>query len=166
AGRAGVTAQQDALVVEVAELRGNPGMVFEVKKRRYLDVVTALQQRIRASEQGKDSGILQVTYEDTDPARAEAVVQKIIEAYVRQNVERSSAEAAAQLQFVKDQLPTVRKQVEDAQDAMARYQSTANSVDITMQTKGLLEQEVAVETSIQQLRLKQAELDRSYTRDH
>ena len=165
-GKVGETAQQGAVLAEVDALNANPGMVFKVVKHRRLDVLAALQQDIGASEQGKDSGILQVTYEDTDPARAEAVVQKIIEAYVRQNVERSSAEAAAQLQFVKDQLPTVRKQVEDAQDAMARYQSTANSVDITMQTKGLLEQEVAVETSIQQLRLKQAELDRSYTRDH
>src|SRR5690606_19381656 len=119
-GRVGETAQQDALVVEVAELRGNPGMVFEVKKRRYLDVMTALQQRIRASEQGKESGILQVSYEDTDPARAEAVVQKAIEAYVRQNVERSSAEAAAQLKFVKDPRPTLRRQGEEAQEAMAR----------------------------------------------
>src|SRR5690606_31369442 len=91
---------------------------------------------------------------------------RVVEAYVRQNVERSSAEAAAQLQFVKEQLPTLRRQVEEAQEAMARYQSTANSVDITMQTKGLLDQEVAVETAIQQLRLRQAEMDRSFTRDH
>lgn len=44
--------------------------------------------------------------------------------------------------------------------------SRSNAVDITMQTKGLLEQEVAVESSIQQLRLKQAELDRTFTREH
>ncbi|ADV28814.1 capsular exopolysaccharide family [Pseudoxanthomonas suwonensis 11-1] len=165
-GKAGETAQAGTLVAEVATLKANPGMVFNVVKHRRLDVLVELQNEIRASEQGKDSGILQVSYEHTDPARAEAVVSKVTEAYVRQNVERSSAEAAAQLQFVKDQLPTVRKQVEEAQAAMAKYQSTANSVDITMQTKGLLEQEVAVETSIQQLRLKQAEMDRSFTRDH
>lgn len=165
-GKVGETAQSDAVVAEVATLYGNPGMRFNIVKRRRLDVVVALQEKIGASEQGKESGILAVTYEDTDPARAEAIVAKVTEAYVRQNVERSSAEAAAQLQFVKEQLPTVRKQVEEAQEAMARYQSSANSVDITMQTKGLLEQEVAVETSIQQLRLKQAEMDRSFTRDH
>ncbi len=165
-GKAGETATQGEVVAEVGTLHANPGMRFSVVKKRRLDVLVELQQDVGASEQGKDSGILQVAYEDTDPDRAEAVVQKIIEAYVRQNVDRSSAEAAAQLQFVKDQLPTVRKQVEEAQEAMAKYQATANSVDITMQTKGLLEQEVAVETSIQQLRLKQAEMDRSYTRSH
>lgn len=165
-GKAGETATRGSVVAEVSTLHANPGMEFNVVKHRRLDVLVELQEELRASEQGKDSGILQITYEDTDPVRAEAIVQKIVEAYVRQNVERSSAEAAAQLQFVKEQLPTVRKQVEEAQTAMAKYQSTANSVNITMQTQGLLEQEVAVETSIQQLRLKQAEMDRSFTRSH
>jgi len=165
-GRAGEAARRGEVAIEVKTLNANPGTRFQVTQLRRLDVVSGLQQDIKASEQGKESGILQVTYEDTDPARAEAVVQKVAEAYVRQNVDRSSAEAASQLQFVKDQLPTVRRQVEQAQAAMSAYQSKANSVDITMQTKGLLEQEVAVETSIQQLRLKQAEMDRSFTREH
>jgi len=165
-GQAGQTAQGRGATIDVAVLNARPETRFRVTGLRRLDVISTLQQDIKAAEQGKESGILQVTYEDSDALRAEAVVQKIAEAYVRQNVDRSSAEAASQLQFVKDQLPTVRKQVEDAQAAMSAYQSRANSVDITMQTKGLLEQEVAVEGSIQQLRLKQAEMDRSFTREH
>ncbi len=165
-GIAGKQAEGHGVVLQVAQIRANPGTRFEVTKWRHLDAVAQYQEDIKVSEQGKESGILQITYEDKDPLRAEALVQNVAEAYVRQNVERSSADAAAQLQFVRDQLPSVRKQVEDAQAAMATYQSRANSVDITMQTKGLLEQEVAVETSIQQLRLKQAEMDRSYTREH
>ena len=165
-GQVGHPATGRGVSIEVASLRANPGMRFEVTKLRRLDVLADLQQGIKAAEQGKESGILQLTYEDRDPVRAEALVQRVAEAYTRQNVDRSSAEAASQLQFVKDQLPTVRREVEQAQAAMTAYQSRANSVDITMQTKGLLEQEVAVEGSIQQLRLKQAEMDRSFTREH
>ncbi len=165
-GQVGVPAQGRGVTLEVDTLRANPGMQFEVTRLRRLDVVAELQQDISATEQGKDSGILQLSYQDTDPLRAEALVQHVADAYVRQNVDRSSAEAASQLQFVKDQLPTIRRQVEQAQAAMSAYQSRSKSVDITMQTKGLLEQEVAVEASIQQLRLKQAEMDRSFTREH
>jgi len=165
-GKVGASAQGHGATLEVGALQANPGTRFEVTKLRRLDVIAQLQEDIKASEQGKESGILQITYEAPDPVLAEQVVQHIAETYVRQNVDRSSAEAASQLQFVKDQLPTVRKQVEDAQAAMSAYQSKANSVDITMQTKGLLEQEVAVETGIQQLRMKQAEMDRSFTREH
>ncbi|MCS4230405.1 tyrosine-protein kinase Etk/Wzc [Stenotrophomonas maltophilia] len=165
-GQVGQPAQGHGVSIEIASLRANPGMRFEVTKLRRLDVLAGLQQGIKAAEQGKESGILQLTYEDQDPVLAQALVQRVAEAYTRQNVDRSSAEAASQLQFVKDQLPTVRRDVEQAQAAMTAYQSRANSVDITMQTKGLLEQEVAVESSIQTLRLKQAEMDRSFTREH
>lgn len=165
-GRVGETAKRGDLVIEVAGFRANKGARFRLTKLRRLDVVTELQQAVSAFEQGKDSGILRLNYENEDPGRAEEVIQRIAEAYARQNVDRSSAEAAAQLQFVKDQLPAVRRDVERAQSVMAAYQSRANSVDITMQTKGLLDQEVAVEMSIQQLRLKQAEMDRSFTREH
>lgn len=165
-GRVGETSNGSGVLIEVSSLRANAGAKFEVTKLRRLDVISALQSAVKVSEQGKESGILELAYESEDATLAERLIQRVAEAYVRQNVERGSAEAAAQLQFVKEQLPTVRKQVEDAQAAMTAYQSKANSVDITMQTKGLLDQEVAVEASIQQLRLKQAEMDRSFTREH
>lgn len=165
-GKVGVPVSRGGVVLEVSGLQGSPGVRFELVKTRRLDVVASVQDELQAVEQGKDSGILAIRYQDSDAARAEALVQRVADAYVRQNVDRSSAEAASQLQFVKDQLPTIRRQVEQAQAAMSAYQSQSRSVDITMQTKGLLEQEVAVEASIQQLRLKQAEMDRSFTREH
>lgn len=165
-GQAGKAAEGRGVTLEVMALRANPGTRFDLVKLRRFDVVSSLQRSVQAVEQGKESGILQVTYESENPVLAEAVVARVADAYVRQNVERSSAEAASQLQFVKEQLPVIRRQVEQAQVAMTAYQSKANSVDITMQTKGLLDQEVAVEASIQQLRLKQAEMDRSFTREH
>ncbi|MEN5393771.1 polysaccharide biosynthesis tyrosine autokinase [Stenotrophomonas sp. TWI377] len=165
-GKVGQPAKGRGVLLEVESLRANPGARFEVTRLRRLDVLAGLQEDIKATEQGKESGILVLTYEDKEPLRAQALVQRVADAYVRQNVDRSSAEAASQLQFVRDQLPAIRREVEQAQAAMTAYQSRANSVDITMQTKGLLEQEVAVEGSIQQLRLKQAEMDRSFTREH
>jgi tyrosine-protein kinase Etk/Wzc len=165
-GQAGKAAEGRGVTLEVVALRANPATRFDLVKLRRFDVVSSLQQAVQAVEQGKESGILQLSYENEDPMLAEAVIARVADAYVRQNVERSSAEAASQLDFVREQLPVVRRQVEQAQVAMTAYQSKANSVDITMQTKGLLDQEVAVEASIQQLRLKQAEMDRSFTREH
>ncbi|TDK30881.1 polysaccharide biosynthesis tyrosine autokinase [Luteimonas terrae] len=165
-GMVGSDAAGGGVKIQVAELRANPGTRFEVTRLRRLDVVAGYQEDVKASEQGKESGILRLSFENTDPVFAEAFLQQVAGAYVRQNVERNSAEASSQLAFVREQLPTIRQQVEAAQEAMRSYQTRANSVDITMQTQGLLQQEVAVETSIQQLRLKQAEMDRSFTREH
>ena len=165
-GVVGTEAEGNGVKLQVAALRANPGTRFEVKRLRRLDVVAGYQQAVNVSEQGRESGILRLVFENRDPAFAEAFLQQVAAAYVRQNVERNSAEASSQLTFVREQLPTIRLQVEAAQSAMSKYQTTANSVDITMQTQGLLQQEVAVETSIQQLKMKQAEMDRSFTREH
>ncbi|HEL4101394.1 TPA: polysaccharide biosynthesis tyrosine autokinase [Stenotrophomonas maltophilia] len=165
-GVVGKPASGRGVTLQVAKLRANPGMRFEVVRERLLTVVGDLQKEIGAGESGKESGILALTYENTNPDLAKNFLQKVAEAYVRQNVDRNSAEASAQLAFVKEALPNIRNQVDTAQKTLSAYQTRANSVDLTLQTKGLLDQEVAVETSIQQLRLQQAEMDRKFTRDH
>ncbi len=165
-GDVGKPASGRGVTLQVAKLRANPGMRFEVVRERLLTVVGDLQKEIGAGEAGKESGILALTYENTNPDLAKNFLQKVAEAYVRQNVDRNSAEASAQLAFVKEALPNIRNQVDTAQKTLSAYQTRANSVDLTLQTKGLLDQEVAVETSIQQLRLQQAEMDRKFTRDH
>lgn len=165
----GIVGQQvkaKGVTIQVETLQANPGMRFTVVRHRNLSVVNDLQKEVWVSESGRDSGILTLAYENADPARAQAFLQQVAMAYVRQNVDRNSAEASAQLTFVKEQLPSIRNQVDTAQKSLSSYQMRANSVDLTLQTKGLLDQEVAVETSIQQLRLQQAEMDRKFTRDH
>lgn len=165
-GAVGKPAQGKGLTVQIAELRAHPGMRFKVIRERRLRVINDLQSDVSVSEAGKDSGILRLAYANANPLLARAFLQHVAQAYVRQNVERNSAEASAQLTFVKEALPNIRSQVDAAQKALSAYQTKANSVDLTLQTKGLLDQEVAVETSIQQLRLQQAEMDRKFTRDH
>ncbi|UWU58705.1 polysaccharide biosynthesis tyrosine autokinase [Stenotrophomonas maltophilia] len=165
-GSVGKVASGKGVTMQVAEIRAHPGMRFQIVRQRHLSVVNELQKKVSVSESGKDSGILTLAYENSDPDVAQNFLQQVAQAYVRQNVERNSAEASAQLTFVKEQLPNVRNQVDAAQKALSAYQTRANSVDLTLQTKGLLDQEVAVETSIQQLRLQQAEMDRKFTRDH
>jgi len=165
-GTVGQPAQGNGVRMQVAELRARDGMRFTVIRNRSLNVIVDQQKQILVSESGKDSGILTLAYESSDPELARSFLQQVAQAYVRQNVDRNSAEASAQLTFVKEQLPNVRNQVDAAQKSLSAYQTKANSVDLTLQTKGLLDQEVAVETNIQQLRLQQAEMDRKFTRDH
>lgn len=165
-GKVGQPAIGKGVKIQVAELKANPGSRFHVVHVRRLDVIAQLQQDVSAAESGKDSGIIALGYDNADPELARQTLQHVAQAYVRQNVERNSAEASAQLAWVKEQLPNVRRQVDAAQEALSKYQTRANSVDLTLQTKGLLDQEVAVETSIQQLRLQQADMDRKFTHDH
>lgn len=165
-GQVGQSASGHGVTIQVKALAANPGMRFDVVRQRDLAVITQLQQDVNASEQGKDSGIIALTYNNADPELATSLLDQVSELYVRQNVDRNSAEAANSLKFVKEQLPNVRRDLEKATTALNAYQTQAHSVDITMQTKGLLDQEVAIETSIQQLRMQQADMQRRFTPEH
>ncbi len=165
-GRVGQVAQGHGVTLQVETLWANPGTHFAVIRHRILSTVLKLQQQINANEQGKDSGIIQLSYENSDPKLAVAVLNQVQQAYVQQNVDKNSAQAASSLAFVKQQLPVTRQQLEKAQAALNAFQVKAHSVDVTLQTKALLDQVVGIDTSIQKLRIDQADVERRYTANH
>jgi tyrosine-protein kinase Etk/Wzc len=99
-GVAGQLATGHGVTMQVRTLRANPGTHFDVVQHSHLATITQLQKDIEASEQGKDSGIIQLTYNNTDPVLATQLLNQVTALYVRQNVDRSAAEAASSLKFV------------------------------------------------------------------
>ncbi len=165
-GRVGTPAIANGVTIKVDSLVAHPGMRFDVTRNTDLATINLLQTEISASEEGTDSGIIAITYDDPDPVLAQNFINKLMQLYVKQNVDHNAEEAAKSLQFVKEQIPGVKQDLDKATAALNKYQQSAGSVDITMQTKGLLDQDVAIETSIQQLRQQQADIERKYTPEH
>lgn len=165
-GKVGQSSQSHGVTAQVKTLVANPGTVFRVVRHRDLTVINKLQKAITTSELGKDSGIIQLTYNNPNAALAAGFLQQIGELYVRQDIDRNSAEAASSLKFVREQLPNVRHDLERATAALNAYQNQAHSVDVSMQTQSLLDQSVAIETNIQQLQLQQADMQRQFTPEH
>lgn len=165
-GSAGEKLEQDGFKLQVATLKANEGALFDVTKQRRLNAILQYQEDVSASERGKESGIIALSLENEDPELANKVLDEINRLYVLQNVQRNSAEAAQSLDFLRTQLPDVRKQLEKAEGQLNAYQTSARSVDITIETKAVLDQIVALETLISELKLKQAEMEHRFTREH
>ena len=113
-------------------------------------------------EKGKDSGIINLSYNHKNPEIAKAVLNQVAEIYVRQNVERNSAEAQKSLDFLKVQLPEVKKQLEQAEQKFNTYQVSQQSVDISLETQGILEQIIELEMKLQELELSRLEMNRRF----
>lgn len=165
-GQVGEPATGRGIIVEVKTLQANPGMRFDVQRRSDMAAITQLAQGISAVERGRDSGIIELTYQNTDPSLAARILDKISTAYVQRNMELNSAEAEKSLQFVNEQLPKVRAELDRAQTALNAFQTRAQTIDISLETKALLDQTVALSTSIQQLRVQQPDVSRRFTPNH
>ncbi|WLI10523.1 MULTISPECIES: polysaccharide biosynthesis tyrosine autokinase [Pseudomonas] len=166
ASQTGQLFEQNGVTFQIEELHANPGTRFRIIRNSRLTSILDYQEDLDVSERGKDSGMIGLALESTDPDQAIKTLNEIAAIYVRQNVERTSAEAAQSLAFLKEQLPVVKKDLEKAGNALNEYQTRSKSVDITLETKSILDQIVGLDTSISELKLQQAEMDRKFTRQH
>ena len=166
AGEAGQPFEQNGVAFQIEELRAKPGTRFRVIRNARLTSILDYQENLDVVERGKESGMIGLALESTEPDQAIKILTQIAAIYVRQNVERTSAEAAQSLAFLKEQLPEVKKDLEKAGKALNEYQTRSKSVDITLETKAILDQIVGLDTSISELKLQQAEMDRKFTRQH
>ncbi|MGC6370838.1 polysaccharide biosynthesis tyrosine autokinase [Pseudomonas sp. K2I15] len=166
AGQTGQLFEQNGVAFQIEELRARPGTRFQVIRNARLTSILDYQENLDVVERGKESGMIGLALESTDPDQAIKILNQIAAIYVRQNVERTSAEAAQSLAFLKEQLPEVKKDLEKAGKALNEYQTRSKSVDITLETKAILDQIVGLDTSISELKLQQAEMDRKFTRQH
>lgn len=165
-GQVGEMSRNNGVAIAVGQLQANPGTHFYVTRQGRMAAITDLEENVAASEHGRDSGIIDLSYVNSDPLLAAAVLSQITDAYVRQNIQRNSAEAEKRLEFVNEQLPKVRKELERAQAALNEFQTREGTVDIDLKTAALLNQTVAINSSLQQLRTQQPEIARRFTSAH
>lgn len=165
-GPVGQIVEGSGIKIQVATLNARPGTEFIVARQRTLTSALEYQDRLKVMEAGKDSGIVYLSIQDPDPALAKRILNEVSRLYVRQNVERSSAEAAQRLEFLRSQLPAVRKQLEQSEMALNNFQMGAKSVDLSVETKSVLDQVVKLEGSLSDLKMKRVDVERLYTPEH
>ncbi|WP_350978617.1 polysaccharide biosynthesis tyrosine autokinase [Shewanella sp. AC34-MNA-CIBAN-0136] len=165
-GKVGQELSNAKFNLTVRSLHARPGTEFTITRQDRLNTILDLQTAIGASEKGKDSGIINLSLQSDNPNYAEKVLDKVAAIYVRRNVERNSAEAQKSLEFLEVQLPEIKKQLEFAEQRFNDYQIKRQSINITLETQGVLEQVVALETKLQELELKRLEISRKFKKDH
>lgn len=165
-GHVGQAVDGNGIHLQIRELTARPGTHFVLQRLNRLGTIRAYQGALQLSELGTDTGLITVAMTHPEPQHAVKVVDEISRQFVRQNVERMSAEAASSLEFLRGQLPHVRQDLERAEEALNNYRKSNGSVDISLETSTILNQAVALETRISELKMQQAEYDRRYTREH
>ena len=165
-GKVGEELTNGKFNLTIRSLVARVGTKFTLVRKDRLNTILDLQKEIGASEKGKDSGIINLNLQSESTQFAEKVLDKVTAIYVRRNVERNSAEAQKSLEFLEVQLPEVKKQLEYAEQRFNDYQIKRQSINITLETQGVLEQVVELETKLQELELKRLELSRKFKESH
>jgi tyrosine-protein kinase Etk/Wzc len=165
-GEVGVRANGRQFSVFVSNLNARPGTRFVVVKRSTEAAVAALRRDFAAKERGKKSGIVEVSLQGGDADRNAIVLDDILKTYVRQNVERRSAEAENTLKFLETQLPDLKREMDAAEAAYNAYRQSRGSLDLNLETQSVLQSLVEVDNQIVALKQERDELRQSFTAEH
>ncbi|HDY8964384.1 TPA: polysaccharide biosynthesis tyrosine autokinase, partial [Klebsiella pneumoniae] len=79
---------------------------------------------------------------------------------------RQAAQDAKSLEFLSNQLPKVRNDLDVAEDKLNEYRRKNDSVDLSLEAKSVLEQIVNVDNQLNDLTFRESEISQLYTKEH
>ncbi|WP_395348676.1 GNVR domain-containing protein [Variovorax sp. UC122_21] len=149
--------------VSIEQLHGKTGAQFVVTRASRLRSIEELQQRLQLAEQGRQSNVISVKLEDSNRDRLMRILNAIGDQYVQQNVERKAAEAEKTLEFLNQQLPEFRRQLEASEDAYTEFRNKNGTVAFDEEAKGVLTESIELQTKLLEARQQRRELSSRFT---
>lgn len=165
-GTVGTVLNKNGFSILVEQINAEPGTNFLIKYETKLKKIDDLQKKFNVTDQGKDTGMLSLTLTGEDPKLIREILNNISQNYLAQNVERQAAQDAKSLDFLNEQLPKVRGDLDLAEDKLNNYRKQKDSVDLTMEAKSILDQIVNVDNQLNSLTFREAEVSQLYTKEH
>ena len=139
---------------------------FTLRLRDTLKAYEDVVERMRMFEPSRDSGLVRISFEDKDPARAATLLNLLAASYVAQAVDRKAAEGAKTLAYLSEQLPILKSRVEAAEDALSSEQTSSQPTPLTTEADALLRQRGDLERQLTELQVKRDLLAQTYTPAH
>lgn len=143
-----------------------PALELTVQQRAPLDALESVLERLRVQELARESGVLRMSFEDTSPTRAAALLNALVQRYLEENVRRKAEEGERSLAFVEAQLPPMKARLESAERALADYLQQSRALTPNAETEALLRQRGDLERQLVELQVRRDQLAQNLTPEH
>jgi tyrosine-protein kinase Etk/Wzc len=150
----------------VAALLAREGARFDLKRLSTQLTVADLQQALDIAEKTKQSGIIRIKLDGPDPERVAATINMIGSLYVQRNVDRKSAQAQQMLDFLGEQLPQLRSELDKSEARYNAFRAKSGVIDLDAQGKLLLQSVVEAKTHLLELKQQRTDLMQRFTGSH
>ena len=154
------------IALSLANLKARPGTVFKLTVFSTLSRIGSILGRMTAAETKRQSGIIKVTFEGTNPAQTAQMLTAITAAYVDQNVNRRSQEAEKSLEFLNKELPRLKADLEISEQNLNTFRNEKRTLDVPGEIRELLTQTTGIEKARQELELKRKQFQVQYEPDY
>jgi len=165
-GKVGELATADNYSLFVVDVQSRDGFEFSIGMRSRLNAIEWLKSSLSISEQGKQTGILKLSFEGENKQQISKLLDHVSQTYFLQNVKRNSAEAEKSLAFLEGHLPGIKAQLTNFEDTLNNYRQENESIDLGLEAQSTLKVMVALEAQLNELTFKESEISQRFTKDH
>jgi len=136
------------------------GRSFRVLYQSPADAVERVLKATRVAETDRNSGVIRVVYQDSDPVRAAETINALCRNYLARNQASSERRASQTVEFIDGQLGEQTELLANAEADVVRHkQASPRFVDLGAAAKALIEKMTVVEVGGADARIQRAALD-------
>jgi tyrosine-protein kinase Etk/Wzc len=161
-----VPTSEGIVELKVDRMVANAEARFRLRRISRVAMIQAIQGALVITEQGKQSGIIEVKLQGENARRTHTLLSEIGREYMRQNLARKTEEAEKSLAFLNQQLPILKRQLEQAEDRYNQFRNANGTVDLQEEARMSLAQAAAARARRIDLIQKKTELLGRFTEDH
>jgi tyrosine-protein kinase Etk/Wzc len=161
-----VPTSDGSMQLKVASIHALTGAQFRVRRLARLGTIERIQNAMVITEQGKQSGVIEVKLQGENAKRINMLLSAIGREYLRQNLARKTEEAEKSLAFLNQQLPILKRQLEQSEDRYNQFRNAHGTIDLREEARMSLQQAAAARTRRLDLMQKKTELLARFTEDH
>jgi tyrosine-protein kinase Etk/Wzc len=146
----------------VSKLHARPGCEFTLTANSLQSTILGLQAALAITEKKAQTGMIGVALDGHDRVQVAAIVNAIAEQYEAQDLARRSSEAEHSLLFLEGQLPALREELQHAEDKYNAFRNSKGTVDLSTESRLLLQQVVELDTALRGLMQQRDDLAQRY----
>ena len=121
-----------------------------------------VQGGVSVSQKSQYSTMLEISYEDNVPLRAQEFANALSEAYIEQNIEKKTKEATRKLTFIDKQLKFITENLKGSAIKLEEFKKTSNTVNLSAKAEKIIRQMSEYETKLTEITIQQEMLNTLY----
>lgn len=162
AGRIGTSLEADTpkgpVHLLVASIAGMPGAQYAIVRQSTQLTLLELQRDLRVVEKGKQSSVIDLSWQHENREQLADLLNEIARLYVRLNVDLKTAQAQRALDFLNSELPKLKQQLEQSEEAYNQFRNRNGTVSLDDEARNTLAQNLDLQSRLLDASQKRVEL--------
>ncbi len=150
----------------VTGISANEGVEFKVVKQSLQETLSGIQQALQTETTDNKTRMITVTLTGEDPVETTDLLNAVVQNYSDAKLSSESRASSKELELLEQAMPRVKRDLEEAEAALARFRTENGSVNQSLQDNAKIEQLSKLQSQMIDLQLERDELKERYSNLH